>query len=91
MSRLIDAEKLINEINRELERCSSTDREIGFDMAIDIVKQQPTAFDTEKVEQELKDWTFEADIHMPFGEDAKGKKIIMSDNTIAIIRKGGVE
>lgn len=82
MSRLIDADKLLEEA-----------KELHVDdyMLIQaMASRQPTAYDVEKVVAELEEWTFEADVTMPFDKTImKNQKLIASGNAIDIVRKGG--
>lgn len=59
-----------------------------------IICNQPTAYDVEKVVEELKEWSFETEIVIPTSdgfEDIENREIICTLNAIDIVRKGGVE
>ena len=56
MSRLIDADVLINLLLTENQRCiTSTGHELSVNMINSFIKNQPTAFDTEKVVEQLEE------------------------------------
>ena len=54
MSRLIDADILIEEINNLGWRLYDTLTLKGLSIALETINQQPTAFDVDKVEKELR-------------------------------------
>lgn len=76
MSRLIDADKLKEAINSSL----NTGREtFSPEIICEAVDEQPTAFDVDKVVEQLEDYLFE-------------KYCIEGDTTIdEIVKGGGVE
>lgn len=87
MGRLIDADALEKE-GWQLVRVNPKVPPVNEHK---YLKDVPTAYDVDKVEKELKEWTFEADIIMPFNKEVvKNNKVIMSSNVIEIVRKGGV-
>ena len=53
--RLIDADKLIEEINNLGWRLYDTLTLKGLSIALETINQQPTAFDVDKVEKELEE------------------------------------
>ena len=57
MSRLIDADRLLKELGRVWNIPDDWDGDIGetCETAFDIIENQPTAYDLDKVVQELKD------------------------------------
>ena len=65
-------------------------------MVIDTIKKQPTAYDIDKVVEELKDWSFETKILVPNNnelgeyEEEVERKIICTQNAIEIVKQGGV-
>lgn len=63
-------------------------------MMCDAIDNQPTAYDVEKVVEQLEEWSFEAEIVIPSSdgyEDTATKQIICTQNAIEIVRKSGVE
>lgn len=85
MSRLIDADVLIEMIKKHSEnvKCSEPSLDAFYQMAhehiIGIVDIQPIAYDVEKVVEELKK---QSRIMMP---------VIPTEEAIDIVRKGGIE
>ena len=86
--RLIDADKLIKKIDRYT-RTNNVEFNIVCKYIIEVVKEQPTAFDVDKVVEqleELKEW-----------EDVDGKAYYtMSEKqvinkAIKIVRRGGID
>ena len=65
-------------------------------MVIDTIKKQPTAYDIDKVVEELKDWSFETKILVPNNnelgeyEEEVERKIICTQNAIEIVKQGCV-
>jgi len=92
MSRLIDADLLYKKMTEEYKKnYAGTGKGEDFTIAMQMVQNQPTAYDVEKVVELLKDWTAEADIVRPFDNKViTGKKVIASENAIGIVRDGGV-
>ena len=86
---LIDADKLIEEINNLGWRLYDTLTLKGLSIALETIKEQPTAFDVDKVVkqlEELKEW-----------EDVDGKAYYtMSEKqvinkAIKIVKRGGID
>lgn len=94
MSRLIDADVLIEILKEEKKRDRSKvygehecDLIIGtIAMCIDYVKATPTAFDTEKVVEQL-----EEKIEITWKHDYMGGRKDAFNEAIDIVKKGGVE
>ena len=67
-----------------------SDKMVGlYERVLDI----PTAYDVEKVVEELEEWSFETEIVIPGidgYDDTANREIICTDNAIDIVRKGGV-
>ena len=90
MSRLIDADKLIELTQKDMKYAFDN----GFiDMAferehlIKVIRNQPTAFDTEKVVEQLEGLSnAEADYYY-----ARSNDVIDREDAIDIVKKGGVE
>lgn len=84
MSRLIDADKLIQEMrkwywDKEKQKAAENDvspMDLFTHLAITTVQEQPTAFDVDKVMEQLENYLFE-------------KYCIEGDATIDEIVKGG--
>lgn len=93
MSRLIDADELIKYI-----KICEIGTSINYDQKefIDCINEQPTAFDVDKVVEQLEE--VEKIMTSPVTEDCFGEECRASDCTICLIRKaieivkgGGVE
>ena len=96
MSRLIDADELIKAIENHKTNVAS---ESGFaneiyslahEHIIDVINIQPTAFDTEKVVEQLEEMKNNKDCQVYCYEFYK-KKCMIHENAIDIVKKGGVE
>lgn len=81
--RLIDADKLIEDIHKR-NYISKALSEI-FETIID---EQPTAYDVDKVVEQLKEWTFNADVNIGDGT-MMNHNLIVSKNAIEIVKGGG--
>lgn len=75
--RLIDADKLKEYLQEYLH----------YEHAIPWIDAQPTAFNVEKVVEELKEWTFNADVNLGDGT-VKNSDLIASKNAIDIVKRG---
>ena len=90
MSRLIDADKLIELTQKDMKYAFDN----GFiDMAferehlIKVIRNQPTAYDIDKVVEQLEGLSnAEADYYY-----AKSNDVIDREDAIDIVKKGGVE
>ena len=85
--RLIDADKLYDWVRRE---CNSygkptIDFESGNRM-LDMIKRSSTAFDKEKVIEELR-----GEIHLTVYDPMIAGRYIKKNRTIEIVEKGGIE
>ena len=94
--RLIDADKLIEEINmigngiRMEDKLTTLDFNIGLSYAMQMVKAQPTAYDVEKVVAELEEESnFFSGI--PMGSLQKAYYCNGVEKAIEIVRKGGID
>ena len=81
--RLIDADRLKETIHTDFSEhftlYHDTDQTALMDMVMDDINEMPTAFDKEKVIEELEDYLFE-------------KYCVEGDEKIAeIVEKGGIE
>jgi hypothetical protein len=56
------------------------------DFIVRLIDEQPTAYNPEKVVEEIKEATFGVDVTYTDSED-----VVESEEAIRIIRKGGVE
>lgn len=98
--RLIDADKLYDWIRRECNPYGkpTIDFESGNRM-LDIIKRMPTAFDKEKVIEELKSWekaSHDAGIQSTYAElDNKASGYYQESRAyhraIKIVERGGIE
>ena len=90
MGRLIDADKLLEEIRRDRDYA----RKNGFldmyyerQVLIDRIKEQPTAYDQEKVVEQLESLrNAEADYYYAGSND-----VIDREDAIEIVKGGGVK
>ena len=81
--RLIDADKVFEFMKSKIDM-QDVYLPIHFmDMVID---EMPTAYDVDKVVEEIKEATFGVDVTYTDSED-----VVESEEAIRIIRKGGVE
>ena len=89
--RLIDADELV----KFLKGCTmSNGTLINTNTMLSVIDKIPTAYDVEKVVEELKEWSFETEIVIPTSdgfEDTVNREIICTLNAIDIVRKGGVD
>lgn len=94
MSRLIDADKLIEELKNlakgEVPSCPNIAEyfvSIRVDRIIDRLNNQPTAYDVDKVVEKLEENSliFEPDFLV------KAHKFITTKNAIEIIKAGGID
>ena len=88
MGRLIDADKLLEETRRDRDYA----RKNGFldmyyerQVLIDRIESQPTAYDQEKVVEQLKE--VEKIMTSPVTEDCFGEECRASDCTVCLISK----
>ena len=95
MSRLIDADKLIQEMSewywdKEKQKAAENDvspMDLFTHLAITTFQEQPTAFDLDKVMEQLED---RSTLARPVGW-SKAYEIIMLKDAIEIVKGGGVE
>lgn len=93
--RLIDADKLIQEMrkwywDKEKQKAAENDvspMDLFTHLAITTVQEQPTAFDLDKVMEQLED---RSTLARPVGW-SKAYEIIMLKDAIEIVKGGGVE
>lgn len=55
-----------------------------------LIDEQPTAYDVDKVVEQLKEWTFNADVNIGDGT-MMNHNLIVSKNAIEIVKGGGVD
>ena len=100
--RLIDVEKLLNDMKNELEKAvndENMDKEeymVIMTSAIalkDFVNRQPTAFDVEKVVSELEKSHFHTE--STFDDDGycndDSEEVVNLNEAIEIIKRGGID
>ena len=88
--RLIDADKLMGELHESLEGDCDLRKDYEF-MGIDeFIENQPTAYDVDKVIEEIEEWTARINVI----NDKSGKvgqvDVIGSNKAIKIVEGGGV-
>lgn len=88
MSRLIDADALIKElVSNEIQPSKDIENYIegwceGYNTVVDIINEQPTAYDVEKVVADIEEFYAEAE-HYGFAS-------ALSD-IVEVVKRGGVE
>ena len=96
MSRLIDVDMLIKKIDRYT-RTNNVEFNIACKYIIEVVKEQPTAFDVEKVVEQLdnlrKEYETEANnINTPPNYTCYYKGHMRGyEHSIDIVKRGGIE
>jgi hypothetical protein len=88
--RLIDADKLMGELHESLKGDCDLRKDYEF-MGIDeFIENQPTAYDVDKVIEEIEEWTARINVI----NDNSGKvgqvDVIGSNKAIKIVEGGGV-
>ncbi len=66
------------------------DNDFLFGLLMDYFDIQPTAYDVDKVVEQLKEWTFNADVNIGDGT-MMNHNLIASKNAIEIVKGGGVD
>ena len=88
--RLIDADRLKAAIHADFSEhftlYHDTDQTALFDMVMDDIDEMPTAFDKEKVIEELR-----GEIHLTVHDPIIAGRYIKKKRTIEIVEKGGIE
>lgn len=56
----------------------------------ELIDEQPTAYDVDAVVEQLKEWTFNADVNIGDGT-MMNHNLIVSKNAIEIVKAGGIE
>lgn len=95
MSRLIDADKLIQEMSewywdKEKQKAAENDvspMDLFTHLAITTVQEQPTAFDADKVVEQLEK---RSTLAKPVGW-TKSYEIVILNDAVEIVKGGGVE
>ena len=100
--RLIDVEKLLNDMKNELEKAvndENMDKEeymVIMTSAIalkDFVNRQPTAFNVDKVLEQLEKSHFHTDV--TFDDDGccndDSEEVVNLNEAIEIVRRGGID
>ena len=88
--RLIDADRLKAAIHTDFSEhftlYHDTDETALFDMVMDDIDEMPTAFDKEKVIEELR-----GEIHLTVYDPIIAGRYIKKKRAIEIVKKGGIE
>ena len=84
--RLIDADKLIKKIDGYT-RTNNVEFNIACKYIIEVVKEQPTAFDVEKVVSELEDYKMWKEL-LIYNLNFRERQIIKK--AIDIVKRGGI-
>ena len=83
MGRLIDADPVLDNLSGRLESMKD------YDAVKDVINNMPTAYDVDKVVEQLEEWTFNADVNIGDGT-MMNHNLIVSKNAIEIVKGGGV-
>ena len=90
MSRLIDADafrRILREIQTDAEHFDNEQRRNDMGSIMTLLDKEPTAFDTEKVVEQLESLSnAEADYYY-----ARSNDVIDREDAIDIVKKGGLE
>lgn len=89
--RLIDADALIEEMRKTEEECENAMTCPSWWSALSVIEKQPTAYNVDKVVEELEMLSTEVKMILPFSKEAIETKEIASGDAIEIIRRGGVK
>ena len=81
--RLIDADEFIANLKDYI------NKPMTAGLCATLIELAPTAYDIDKVVEELKEWTFNADVNIGDGT-IMNHNLIASKNAIEIVRGGGV-
>lgn len=85
---LISRSALVDMLLTENQRCiTSTGHELSMSMIVNFIENQHITYSIEKVVEELKEWTFNADVNIGDGT-LKNSKLIASENAIKIVKRG---
>lgn len=84
--RLIDAEQFVTEMENNIGNVYNPDIIKGMRFAIELINSRPTAFDKEKVIEELR-----GEIHLTVHDPMIAGRYIKKKRAIEIVEKGGVE
>ena len=93
---LIDADKLIEEINNLGWRLYDTLTLKGLSIALETIKEQPTAFDVDKVVEQLEEkskMNLKKGLIEVLPDEARPylKAVESFDKAIEIVRRGGID
>lgn len=91
--RLIDADKLLETLQDLEPHCDNKNFEHGMlkmmrCYMLQIINDEPTAYDVDKVLKEINEWTFNANIDVGDGT-AMNHNLIVRDTAIEIVKTGG--
>lgn len=88
--RLIDADKLMEHLEKVIKDNPSFVDVTHIMGMQEVVKEQPTAYDADKVVKELNEWTFNANIDVGDGT-VMNRNLIVRDTAIEIVKAGGID
>lgn len=86
--RLIDADEFYDRVYNDTDICAEMEVE-GLTALKKYLDLQPTAYDIDKVVEELKEWTFNTDLNIGDGT-IMNHDLIVSKNAIEIVKNCGV-
>lgn len=88
--RLIDADELMGELHEALKGDCDLRKDYEF-MGIDeFIEHQPTAYDVDKVIEEIEEWTARINVIIDKSGKAGQVDVIGSNKAIKIVEGGGV-
>lgn len=86
MGRLIDADKSKTDLEKAISKNEDMDC-LDFLRAASVIDAQPTAYDPDKVVEQLEEVAFER-----YGNDGMGgERVVNLDDVIEIVKGGGVD
>lgn len=87
MGRLIEADKLIDMLLTENQRCvTSTGHELTMNTIVSFINHQPTAYDVDEVVKQLEESINGAKLSCPYNTGWKNSAAC----AIYIVRRGGI-
>lgn len=86
--RLIDADKVIERLEKIIKDNSYFVDARYIRGVQEVIKEQPTAYDVDKVIKGLNEWTFNANIDVGDGT-VMNRNLIVRDVAIDIVKAGG--
>ena len=86
---LLLANYILERKNTFVRALEKADNDFLFAMLMDYFDEQPTAYDVDKVAEQLQEWTFNADIKLD--NNSINRNLIVSETAIDIVKAGGTD